>query len=124
MLESVTYSIRIPDTRVLYAVIEATALDPTASAGVKKEAEANLAWNSTSNQLTGDQQERDACGFVNDDILRRPNVTHQIAGQINGSWLVEFKDLPHMGSGYAPVVEEGNILMILPKEVSLKPMIK
>ena len=38
-----------------------------------------------------------------DDILTPPNVTHQIAGQINGSWLVEFKDLPHIGSGYAPV---------------------
>lgn len=102
MLESVTYSIRIPDTRVLYAVIEATALDPTASAGVKKEAEANLAWNGTWDQLSGINKSV-MLAVGTDDILTPPNVTHQIAGQINGSWLVEFKDLPHIGSGYAPV---------------------
>ena len=26
-----------------------------------------------------------------------------MAGQINGSWLVRFKGLPHVGSHYAPV---------------------
>lgn|SRR5208283_4436985 len=102
VLESVTYSIRIPDTKVLYALIEATALNPTASAGVKKEAEANLAWNGTWDQLSGINKSV-MLAVGTDDILTPPNVTHQIAGQINGSWLVEFKDLPHIGSQYAPV---------------------
>jgi pimeloyl-ACP methyl ester carboxylesterase len=53
VLESVTYSVRTPDTRVLYALINATALNPTASEGVKEEAEANLAWNGTWDQLSG-----------------------------------------------------------------------
>jgi len=102
VLESVTYSIRIPDTKVLYALIEATALNPPSSAGVKNEAEANLAWNGTWNQLSGINKSV-MLAVGTDDILTPPNVTHQIAGQINGSWLVEFKDLPHIGSRYAPV---------------------
>ena len=102
VLESVTYSIRIPDTKVLYALIEATALNPSSSAGVKNEAEANLAWNGTWNQLSGINKSV-MLAVGTDDILTPPNVTHQIAGQINGSWLVEFKDLPHIGSRYAPV---------------------
>jgi pimeloyl-ACP methyl ester carboxylesterase len=102
VLESVTYSIRIPDTKVLYALIEATALNPSSSAGVKNEAEANLAWNGTWDQLSGINKSV-MLAVGTDDILTPPNVTHQIAGQINGSWLVEFKDLPHIGSRYAPV---------------------
>ncbi|MGB8219872.1 MAG: alpha/beta hydrolase [Methanoregula sp.] len=102
VLESVTYSIRTPDTRVLYALINATALNPTASEGVKEEAEANLAWNGTWDQLSGINKSV-MLAVGTDDILTPPNVTHQIAGQINGSWLVEFKDLPHIGSRYAPV---------------------
>jgi pimeloyl-ACP methyl ester carboxylesterase len=102
VLESVTYSIRTPDTRVLYAVIAETARDPSASEGVKKEAEANLAWNGTWDQLSSINKSV-MLAVGTDDILTPPNVTHQIAGQINGSWLVEFKGLPHIGSGYAPM---------------------
>jgi pimeloyl-ACP methyl ester carboxylesterase len=102
VLESVTYSIRIPDTIVLYGLIESTAVNPNASAGVKNEAEANLAWNGSWDRLSGIN--KSVLLLVgSDDILTPPNVTHQIAGQISGSWLVEFKDLPHVGSHYAPV---------------------
>ena len=93
VLESVTYSIRIPDTKVLYAVIEATAFNQSAPAGLKNEAEANLAWNGTWDQLSGINKSV-MLAVGTDDILTPPNVTHQIAGQINGSWLVEFKRPP------------------------------
>lgn len=102
VLESVTYSIRLPDTIVLYGLIESTAINPNSSAGVKNEAEANLAWNGSWDGLSGIN--KSVLLLVgSDDILTPPNVTHQIAGRINGSWLVEFKDLPHVGSHYAPV---------------------
>ena len=87
---------------MLYAVIEATALNPSSSEGVKNEAEANLAWNGTWDQLPGINKSV-MLAVGTDDILTPPNVTHQIAGQINGSWLVEFRDLPHIGSRYAPI---------------------
>lgn len=45
VLDSVTYSIRVPETKLLYAIINELATDPTKPAGVREEAEANLAWN-------------------------------------------------------------------------------
>jgi len=102
VLESVTYSVRIPETIVLYDLIEKTATDPNASAGAKMEARANLAWNGTWDQLSGINKSV-LVSVGSEDILTTPGVTHQIAGQIKGSWLVEFKGLPHVGSHYAPV---------------------
>ncbi|MDD1702837.1 MAG: alpha/beta hydrolase [Methanoregula sp.] len=102
VLESASYSIRLPETKVLYVLIESTAINPNASAGVKNEAAANLAWNGSWDGLSGIN--KSVLLLVgSDDILTPPNVTHQIAGQISGSWLVAFKGLPHVGSHYAPV---------------------
>lgn len=112
VLESVTYSIRIPGTKVLYGLIEETAADPNASAGVKMEAGANLAWNGSWDRLSGIN--KSVILLVgSDDILTPPEVTHQIAGQINGSWLVEFRGLPHVGSHYAPVEYGKTVLNFL-----------
>jgi hypothetical protein len=36
-----------------------------------------------------------------------------MAGQINGSWLVRFEGLPHVGSHYAPVEYGENALWFL-----------
>jgi hypothetical protein len=47
------------------------------------------------------------------DVLTPEAVTVQIAGQINGSWLVRFKGLPHVGSHYAPVEYGNNALYFL-----------
>ena len=47
------------------------------------------------------------------DVLTPQPVTLQIAGQINGSWLVRFKGLPHDGSNYAPVEYGNNALAFL-----------
>jgi len=112
MLESAAYSVRIPETKVLYGLIEETAADPNASAGVKMEAGANLAWNGSWDRLSGIN--KSVILLVgSEDILTPPSVTHQIAGQINGSWLVEFRGLPHVGSHYAPVEYGKTVLNFL-----------
>jgi len=40
-------------------------------------------------------------------------VTVRMASQINGSWVVRFKVLPHVGSHYAPVQYGENALYFL-----------
>ncbi len=112
VLDSVTYSIRIPQTKLLLDSIEASAVDPTKSEGVHKEAQANLAWNGSWDGLSGIHKDvMLVVGTV--DVLTPEPVTVQIAGQINGSWLVRFKDLPHVGSHYAPVEYGENALAFL-----------
>jgi hypothetical protein len=112
ILESVTYSIRIPECKVLFAVINSTWNNSSEPDGLRKEAEANLAWNGTWTDLAGiNKNVMLAVGTA--DILTPQNVTVQIAGQIDGSWLVRFKDLPHIGSRYAPVQYGKNTLDFL-----------
>ena len=112
ILESVTYSIRIPETRVLYTVIKETALNTSLPEGVRKEAEANLAWNGTWADLAGINKSVMLAVGTN-DILTPQAVAVQIAGQINGSWLLRYKDLPHIGSHSAPVEYGKNTLQFL-----------
>ena len=112
VLDSVTYSIRIPQTKLLLASIEADGVDPTMPEGVHKEAQANLAWNGSWDGLSGIH--KDVMLVVGTaDVLTPEPVAVQIAGQINGSWLVRFKDLPHVGSHYAPVEYGENALDFL-----------
>jgi pimeloyl-ACP methyl ester carboxylesterase len=47
VLDSATYSIRIPETKRLLGIIEAIDVDTTRSQGIREEAHANLAWNGT-----------------------------------------------------------------------------
>jgi pimeloyl-ACP methyl ester carboxylesterase len=109
ILESATYSVRIPETRLLFDLIQATALNASEPAGVRREAEANLAWNGTWDDLSG--IDKDVMLVVGtDDILTPQSAAVQIAGQIDGSWLVRFKDEPHVGSRFAPV-EYGEIAL-------------
>jgi pimeloyl-ACP methyl ester carboxylesterase len=112
VLDSVTYSIRIPETKRLLLTIEAAGMDPNQTAGVHREAQANLAWNGSYAGLSGIQ--KDVMLVVGtDDVLTPEAVTVQMAGQINGSWLVRFKGLPHVGSHYAPVEYGENALAFL-----------
>jgi pimeloyl-ACP methyl ester carboxylesterase len=112
VLDSVTYSIRIPETKLLYGVIVASGLDPNQTKGVHQEAQANLAWNGSWDGLSGiNKSVMLVVGTA--DVLTPPPVTLQIAGQINGSWLVRFKDLPHIGSRNAPVEYGVNALAFL-----------
>lgn len=102
ILESATYSVRIPETRLLFGLIQATAVNASEPAGIRREAEANLVWNGTWDDLSG--IDKDVLLVVGtDDILTPQSVAVQIAGQIDGSWLVRFRDEPHVASRYAPV---------------------
>ncbi len=112
ILDSVTYSIRVPETTLLYTIINGSATDPTKTPGVRKEAEANLAWDGSWDKLSG--IDKDVMLVVGtDDVLTPEPVAVRIAGQINGSWLVRFKGLPHVGSHYAPVEYGENALNFL-----------
>ena len=112
VLDSVTYSVRIPQTKLLRDAIELNAINPAKSEGVHKEAKANLIWNGSYANLSGIN--KDVMLVVGTaDVLTPESVTVQIAGQINGSWLVRFKGLPHVGSHYAPVEYGENALYFL-----------
>ena len=109
-LDSVTYSIRLPETQVLFNSIQSVANNTTPEpVGIRQEAFANLAWNGSWEDLSGIQ--KDTMLVVGtSDVMTPQAVTVQMAGQINGSWLVRFKDLPHIGSRYAPVEYGENAL--------------
>ncbi len=112
VLDSVTYSIRIPQTKLLFDIIEVSGADPNQTEGVHREAAANLAWNGTWADLSGIH--KDVMLVVGTaDVLTPESVTVQMTGQINGSWLVRFKDLPHIGSRWAPVEYGENALAFL-----------
>jgi pimeloyl-ACP methyl ester carboxylesterase len=112
VLDSTSYSIRIPETKKLLEGIEAIDVDPTQSQGIRKEAQANLAWNGTYDDLSGIQ--KDVMLVVGTaDYVTPDAVSVRMAGQINGSWLVRFKGLPHVGSNYAPVEYGENALAFL-----------
>jgi Predicted hydrolases or acyltransferases (alpha/beta hydrolase superfamily) len=112
ILDSSTYSIRIPETKTLLGIIKATAVDPTAPEGERQEAEANLAWNGSFDGLSG--IEKDVMLIVGtDDILTPDAVSVRIAGEIDGSWLLRFKGIPHAGYHYAPVEYGESVLFFL-----------
>jgi pimeloyl-ACP methyl ester carboxylesterase len=112
ILDSNSYSIRIPETEVLLGIIESAANNTTMSEGIREEAWADLAWNGSYDGLSGIQ--KDVMLVVGtEDVLTPDRVSVRMAEQINGSWLVRFKGLPHAGSHYAPVEYGENALKFL-----------
>jgi pimeloyl-ACP methyl ester carboxylesterase len=112
VLDSVTYSIRIPETKLRYDIIVLSGIDPNQTKGVHQESQANLAWNGSWDHLSGiNKSVMLVVGTA--DVMTPQAVTVQMAGQINGSWLVRFKDLPHIGSRNAPVEYGVNALAFL-----------
>jgi pimeloyl-ACP methyl ester carboxylesterase len=112
VLDSVTYSIRIPETKLLYDIIALSGMDPNMTEGVHEESQANLAWSGSWDRLSGIN--KDVMLVVGTaDVMTPQAVTVQMSGQINGSWLVRFKDLPHIGSRNAPVEYGANALAFL-----------
>ena len=102
ILDSNTYSIRIPQARNLLGVIEAAANNTSLPRGVQEEAKANLLWNGSYDRLP--KIHTDVMLVVGtEDSLTPDAISIQMAGQINGSWLVRFKGIPHTGYHYAPV---------------------
>jgi pimeloyl-ACP methyl ester carboxylesterase len=112
VLDSNTYDIRVPECGKLLATIETVAANSTYPAGVRREAQANLAWNGSWDSLSGIH--KDVMLVVGTADEATPDaVSVRMAGQINGSWLVRFKGLPHVGSHYAPIEYGENALDFL-----------
>jgi len=109
ILSSATYSARLNETQLLYSILNETAADPSQPEGVRKEAEANLAWDGVYDGLSGITNDVMLITGT-DDVLTPESVAVRIAGQIDGSWLVRFKGIPHAGSSYAPE-EYGEIVL-------------
>jgi len=115
VLDSVTYSIRVPETTLLLGMIESVNASPTSPAGQRREAQANLAWNGSWENLSGIRKDVMLVEGTADVMTPDP-VSVRMAGQINGSWLVRFKGLPHVGSHYAPVEYGENALYFLSQD--------
>jgi len=112
ILDSNTYSVYLPETKVLLGVIETEANNSSEPQGLRNEAKANLEWNGSYNGLSGIT--KDVMLVVGtEDILTPQEVSLQIAGQINGSWLIRFKGLPHTGYHQAPAQYGQNALNFL-----------
>jgi len=117
ILDSNSYSVFIPETEVLLGVIETVAGNTSEPQGLRNEAMANLEWNGTYDRLS--EINKDVMLVVGtEDILTPDAVSLQIAGQINGSWLVRFKGLPHTGYHQAPYQYGQNALNFLEMNVS------
>ena len=43
------------------------------------------------------------------DVLTPDSVSVQIAGQINGSWVVRYTGIQHSGQSYAPIQYAGSV---------------
>ncbi len=102
ILDSSSYDARVPECQYLYAVLRQTAYDMNQTPGLRSEAQANLAWNGTWDGLAGIHKDVLIIVGTADTITPDP-VSVRMAGQINGSWLVRYKGLNHIGSRYAPV---------------------
>jgi pimeloyl-ACP methyl ester carboxylesterase len=112
VLDSNVYSIRIPETNKLLRVIETVNANSTLPRGLRNEAQADLAWNGSWDSLSGIHKDVMLVAGTADD-LTPDAISVRMAGQINGSWLVRFKGLPHVGSNYAPVEYGENALTFL-----------
>ncbi len=112
ILDSNSYSVRIPETRTLLGVIEEAANNTSLSPGIRKEAWANLMWNGSYDGLSGIN--KDVMLIVGtEDVLTPDAISARMAGQINGSWLVRFKGIPHTGYHKVPVQYGEAALMFL-----------
>ncbi len=117
ILDSNTYSVLIPETKVLQSLIETVAVNASEPQGLRNEAKANLEWNGSYDGLSGINN--DVMIVVGtEDVLTPQEVSLQIAGEINGSWLVRFKGLPHTGYHQAPVQYGQNALNFLAMNIS------
>ncbi|MFA4861248.1 alpha/beta fold hydrolase [Methanoregula sp.] len=112
VLDSVTYSIRLPETRLLLALNENISVNPSQPEGTRREAQANLAWNGSWDKLSGIHKDVMLVEGTK-DILTPDPISVRMASQINGSWVVRFNGLPHFGSKYAPVQYGENALYFL-----------
>ena len=112
VLDSSVYSIRVPETKYLLGFIEEVNANSTYPRGLRNEAQADLAWNGSWDSLPGIHKDVMLVAGTADD-LTPDAISVRMAGQINGSWLVRFKGLPHVGSDYAPAEYGENAVAFL-----------
>lgn len=112
VLDSVTYSIRAPETKLLLALNEEINATPSQPAGTRREAWANLEWKGSWDKLSGIHKDVMLVEGTHDSLTPDP-IAVRMAGQINGSWVVRFKGIEHFGSRYAPVQYGENALYFL-----------
>jgi pimeloyl-ACP methyl ester carboxylesterase len=112
VLDSVTYSVHAPETKLLLALNEKINASPSQPAGTRREAWANLEWNGSWDKLSGIHKDVMLVEGTHDS-LTPDAIAVRMAGQINGSWVVRFKDVEHFGSRYAPVQYGENALFFL-----------
>ncbi|WP_245320638.1 alpha/beta hydrolase [Methanofollis sp. W23] len=109
VLSSPSYIVGPNETATLYTLVIESAGDPSLPEGVRKEAGAILAWEGTYDGLSGITN--DVMLLVGtDDVITPDSIAVQMAGEIEGSWLVRFKGIPHVGSAYAPE-EYGRVVL-------------
>jgi len=83
ILSSNAYSVRLNETETLLNVVESSAVDPTVTEGIRREAQAILAWNGSYDGLAGIQ--KDVMLIVGtDDKLTPDSISVRMAGQIDG----------------------------------------
>lgn len=112
VLSSATYSVRIPEAAMLLGILESIVDDPSQPMGMRNEARANLDWNGSWDGLSSiDKPIMLIVGT--DDVLTPDPISVQIAGQINGSWLVRFEGVPHSGQTFVPVQYAESIINFL-----------
>jgi len=112
ILDSNSYSANIPECQTLHSTLIEVANDTTASPGLRAEANANLAFNGTWNGLAGINKTV-MLVVGTGDVITPQAVSARMAGQINGSWLVRFQGLPHIGNRNAPVQYGENAVYFL-----------
>ncbi|MFA4859484.1 alpha/beta fold hydrolase [Methanoregula sp.] len=102
ILDSNSYSANIPECQTLHSTLVQVVNDTSLPAGLRAEAHANLVFNGTWNGLSGINK---SVMFVvgTADVITPQAVTVKMAGQINGSWVVRWVGLPHVGNKEAPV---------------------
>ena len=103
------FNVNRNETQVLYDLVIDTKEDPSTPTGTRKEAEAILVWEGTYDDLSGITKDVMLVVGTDDDITP-DTIAVEMAGQIDGSWLVRFKDVPHAGSYVAPV-EYGDVVL-------------
>ncbi len=117
ILDSNTYSVYIPETTVLLGILKTEANNSSQPQGLRNEAMANLQWDGSYDMLSGIN--KDVMLVVGtEDILTPDEVSLQIAEQINGSWVVRFKGIPHTGYHVAPVQYGHNAVNFLQMNIS------
>jgi pimeloyl-ACP methyl ester carboxylesterase len=108
ILSSALYTVNIPEMEKLHTQLIESVEDLETSEGVRKEAVAILEWDGVYDSLPGITNDVMLITGTADDITPQ-TVAVDIADQIDGSWLVRYKGIPHAGSCYAPV-EYGTIV--------------